>query len=150
MSPRFVKKYHGCNLRRRGRDGRTETGKEEDRAVSSSTRPTGSWLFASTIAVLILILVAGPIAIHNAFGIDARTPADIARDQLYDDYHLVGVAPDGTLLPPHSHAKTTSEFDLTAGSTTTGVQFGRRGKIVTCTVHVATDDPHSVTADCPS
>lgn len=105
------------------------------------------WLFGLALVVLSAIAVLGPFVASSALNLDARTPANIAHDALYDNQGLLGIAPDGEPLKPYSHETTQSAFDESPGATTHGVPFLRDGERVTCTVHVPSD-PADTTADC--
>lgn len=111
--------------------------------------PGGSPLrFRLTLAALVAVLVAAPVAAISVLHLDARTPFTLAQEALYDKYDLVLVDEQGNPMPRDSVAPTLSEFSLEPGATTTGVPFGRHGQVVTCTVHVPGGNPRDVTAAC--
>jgi hypothetical protein len=115
----------------------------------SVVQPGGSPLrFRLTLAALIVVLVAAPIAAITFFDLDARTPVTIAQDTLYDRYGLVLIDENGNPLPTGSGGPTASEFSLKPGTTKTDVPFGLDGRVVSCTVHVPSEDPRDVTATC--
>jgi hypothetical protein len=114
-----------------------------------SVQPGGSPLrFRLTLASLVVILVAAPIAAITFLDLDARTPFTIAQDALYDRYGLVFIDEHGNPLPEGSGDPTKSEFSLEPGVTTPDVQFGLHGQVVSCSVHAPDDNPQDVTATC--
>jgi hypothetical protein len=101
------------------------------------------------VIVLVALVPTIPWAASTYFDLDERTPLAIAEDTLTDTYGLEMVDAAGQPLPDDSVDLSVSTFDMEPGSTTEDVPFSRDGKQVRCTVHVPTDDPHEVTADCP-
>ena len=99
--------------------------------------------------ILIALVPAVPWAASAYFGLDPRTPLAIAEDTLHDKYGLDLVDAAGQPLPEDSVDLSVSVFDMAEGSTTKDVPFSLDGKLVHCTVHMPTSDPHDVTADCP-
>ncbi|MBA2954390.1 hypothetical protein GON03_08655 [Nocardioides sp. MAH-18] len=101
------------------------------------------------VIVLIALVPLIPWAASAYFDLDERTPLAIAEDTLAEEYGLEMVDGAGQPLPEDSVELSVSTFDMSPGSTTEDVPFSRNGKKVRCTVHVPTDDPRDVTADCP-
>jgi hypothetical protein len=117
-------------------------------AGSPDARRSGDVLrFWLPLAGLVALLVVLPVAVSSYFDLDPRTPDNIAQDTLNDKYGLVAVDAHGVPVANDSSASV-SEFSLDAGATTEDVPFRRAGRPVSCTVHVPSDDPTSVTASC--
>lgn len=100
------------------------------------------------VLLLIALIPVVPWATSEALGLDERTPQAIAEDTLEDTYGLELVDSSGQVLPSDAVELTVSEFDMAAGSTTKDVPFSQDGQAVLCTVHMPSDDPREVTAEC--
>lgn len=107
------------------------------------------WAFGLVILVLVAAIVAVPLALGRALGLDARTPANAAYETLHDSYGLAPVNEDGDAMKPDDGPQSASEFGLTSGTTTEDVPFRHGRTLVHCTIHVP-DDPADTTADCAS
>jgi hypothetical protein len=121
---------------------------EESGAVRGETRAGALLKFWLPAAVLLGLALSMPWLATTYFGLDERTPQAIAEDTLQEEYGLDLVDAAGNTLVNDSLELTVSTFDMTPGSTTEHVPFAIDGKSVHCTVHMPTDDPRDVTADC--
>jgi hypothetical protein len=121
---------------------------EESRPVRGETRAGALLKFWLPATVLLVLALTVPWLATTYLGLDERTPQAIAEDTLQEEYDLQLVDASGKVLKNGSLMLTVSTFSMAPGSTTEHVPFAIDGKKVHCTVHMPTDDPRDVTADC--